>query len=240
VAKSRKRSWLPEEVILALEIYIEHGTYAPTAVVTDLSERLRAWPLERRLAADPSFRNVGSVRSKLQNIRHFDVGGGRPNAGRATERVWQEYGLDAARVQAQAERIRALLDGAPAQEDPMDDEDEEFAAEEGWLIRRVHLARERNETVVRQKKNAFRTQHNRLMCEACGCDPATRYNDPAADSIIECHHKVPLSELQPGTATTQASLTLVCPNCHRLAHARRPSLTWEELVALVNAAPAPA
>jgi predicted HNH restriction endonuclease len=43
-----------------------------------------------------------------------------------------------------------------------------------------------------------------------------------------------VSELEPGRATRLADVRLLCPNCHRLVHSRRPWLTWEELLGRVQ------
>lgn len=237
MAKSRDHAWLPEEVILALEVYLDHEASAPIALRDALSNELREWPLEQHLAEVAKFRNRRSIESKLYNIQWHATDGqrGRPNGGTATRKVWEEYGLDDARVRAAAANVRASLPIVQPQAEPMDDVDEEYIAREGWLIRRVHVTRERDRRAVREKRAAARDRDGRLICEACTLDPATYYGDPAADSIIECHHKVPLSELEPGISTTRTGdLALVCPNCHRLAHARRPSLTWEQLIAAVR------
>jgi 5-methylcytosine-specific restriction protein A len=51
--------------------------------------------------------------------------------------------------------------------------------------------------------------------------------------FIEVHHLRPLHTLKPGTKTKLQDLALVCANCHRMIHARRPWLTLNELKALI-------
>ena len=43
-------------------------------------------------------------------------------------------------------------------------------------------------------------------------------------------------ELLQGERTRVRDLRLVCPNCHRLVHSKRPWLTWSELLARVQPA----
>ncbi|WP_370157507.1 HNH endonuclease [Bradyrhizobium ottawaense] len=47
--------------------------------------------------------------------------------------------------------------------------------------------------------------------------------------FIECHHARPVSNLQPGEKTKLDDLILLCANCHRMVHSRRPWLSLEEL-----------
>ena len=53
----------------------------------------------------------------------------------------------------------------------------------------------------------------------------------------ECHHTVPVSEYGSGARTQLRDLALVCANCHRMLHRRRPWLTIDELLRLREAAP---
>ncbi|MDO6522910.1 HNH endonuclease [Shimia thalassica] len=51
---------------------------------------------------------------------------------------------------------------------------------------------------------------------------------------MECHHTVPVSEMKPGDKTKLSDLALVCANCHRMIHAKRPWLSIQELVGLIK------
>ena len=64
--KSRKQSWTREEVVLALDLFVEQGM-ATRADRDALSVILRALPIEPDLANEPSFRNWQAVRNKLYN-----------------------------------------------------------------------------------------------------------------------------------------------------------------------------
>jgi hypothetical protein len=39
---------------------------------------------------------------------------------------------------------------------------------------------------------------------------------------------------EPGTKTKLSDTRLLCPNCHRLVHSKRPWLSWQELLDLVR------
>jgi len=52
--------------------------------------------------------------------------------------------------------------------------------------------------------------------------------------FMEAHHTRAVHEILPGQTTRLADLALVCANCHRMIHARRPWLTMAELKALAR------
>ncbi|HEX6682983.1 MAG TPA: HNH endonuclease [Candidatus Limnocylindrales bacterium] len=138
----------------------------------------------------------------------------------------------------QAEAIRAAITemvgsggtaSAPADLDLEDD-----GATEGGLLERLHLRRERDRGIRERAVHAFRKRHGRIVCEACGFDFAATYG-PRGEDYIECHHKVPLS--QSGVTITRIrDFALLCSNCHRMIHRRRPWLSFDELVGLITAA----
>jgi 5-methylcytosine-specific restriction protein A len=72
----------------------------------------------------------------------------------------------------------------------------------------------------------------RLQCEGCSFDFAQTYGD-RGQGFMEAHHTRPVHELDPDHVTRLADLALVCANCHRMIHARRPWLTLPELRALL-------
>ena len=78
------------------------------------------------------------------------------------------------------------------------------------------------------KKKAFLKQHGRVFCEACEFDLQGKYGE-RGDGYIECHHMKPIPELKPGEKMTNADLALLCSNCHRMVHRRKPWLTLEKL-----------
>ena len=232
-AKPRTQSWMREEVVLALDLYLNGDGLHDAAARGQLSQLLREWPVERESAlADPTFRNEQSVRNKLYNLQFLETGGaqGREKGGAVTNAVWEEFGGDAETVAAAAAVIRTamqdLQSAAPEPEVPDDD----FAADETGVVLLTHRRRERSRKLVERKKAAVLSQTGTLACEACGFDSEARYG---IQGVIECHHLKPVAELQPGETTKLSELRLVCPNCHRLIHRHRLWLSWSDLLALV-------
>lgn len=102
---------------------------------------------------------------------------------------------------------------------------------EGELIERLHKARERSAAVVRQAKLQA-MERGPLACEVCGFDFEERYGD-LGKGFIEAHHTLPLSELTKATETRVQDLALVCANCHRMLHRKRPWISVDGLKELL-------
>jgi predicted HNH restriction endonuclease len=104
---------------------------------------------------------------------------------------------------------------------------------EGNKKERLHIRRERNRTLVETAKRLFIDKHGRLFCEACGFNAVDAYRLPER-ALIEAHHKVAVSDLTAGSYTRVEDLVMLCPNCHRAVHHRRPWLTVDELISLIR------
>lgn len=101
---------------------------------------------------------------------------------------------------------------------------------EGIMKERLHAKRERNSAVVKLAKEIAKKRDGRLSCACCAFDFGSMYGNYAAD-YIEAHHLTPLSALKEDevTQTKVEDLALVCANCHRMLHRRRPWLGKGEL-----------
>lgn len=117
------------------------------------------------------------------------------------------------------------------QDDYNDGGDIEFPEGKEQEVR--HKKRERNPTLVAKAKAHFKAKSGRLSCMACEFDFAIKYGK-AGDGFIEVRHTIPLSELEPGAKTKLSDLVLVCSNCHRMLHRRRPWLTIKSLRRLIK------
>ena len=109
-----------------------------------------------------------------------------------------------------------------------------FAVDEGDTRIGLHLERERDQAIVKAKKASVLADGNGLPCEACGFDFSKAYGEHGL-RFIECHHLVPLSSLTQVRTTSLQDLALVCANCHRMIHRRKPWLSLDELRAVIAA-----
>jgi predicted HNH restriction endonuclease len=96
------------------------------------------------------------------------------------------------------------------------------------LRTRFHKVRERNTKTVKKKKDDFLKKNGRLYCEVCDFDFEKEYGS-RGDGFIECHHTKFLSDYDEPTKTSITDLVLLCSNCHRIIHRKKPWLSVEEL-----------
>jgi hypothetical protein len=120
-----------------------------------------------------------------------------------------------------------------AQQGATADDLEGAAFPEGRVAYRLHRFRERNKAVIDQAKSLAKKRHGRLLCQVCDFDFEAVYGAVGKD-YIEGHHTRPLSELAGETETLVEEIALVCANCHRMLHRRRPWLTMTKLKNLVE------
>lgn len=99
---------------------------------------------------------------------------------------------------------------------------------EGKLIERIHKTRERNPKVIKLAKQKFKTKHGKLFCQVCKFDFENNYGGIGID-FIEGHHTVAVKEMSPNHKTKPEEIAMLCSNCHRMVHKKRPWLTMEQL-----------
>lgn len=238
---SRTRAWLPDELILALDLYFQRGPNPGAEAAQELSEALRAIPVEPELTANPKFRSPQSVTYKLQNFVAIDPSrstDGFSHGGKRDREVFDQFASDPGELHEVATAIRANL-GSLSSEEAEESEESIEEAEEGQLLTRLHRKRERSAKLRKAKKEAVEKETGRLACEACDLDFNERYGS-RGKGFIECHHIVPLHTLKPKQRTKISDLALLCPNCHRILHMRKPWLTVDEVRDLVKSHEGPA
>ncbi|WED23528.1 HNH endonuclease [Vibrio sp. JC009] len=105
---------------------------------------------------------------------------------------------------------------------------------EGKHKERLHKSRERNSNLIKEVKNDALARDGRLLCQCCGFDFEKQFGD-LGKGFMEAHHTKPVSELMPeGDKTRKEDIALVCSNCHRMLHRRRPWLDMASLKELIK------
>jgi 5-methylcytosine-specific restriction enzyme A len=148
--------------------------------------------------------------------------------GKLEAEVWRGFAEKPSLLADTADAICAVVEKGSPGELQFEDYDETFEAEEGRILARVHLARERNRKLVELKKMAAVNNTGKLICEVCSFDFEAAYGERGA-GFIEVHHLQPVHMLSPGERTKLEDLAMLCSNCHRMIHARKPWLTLEQL-----------
>jgi 5-methylcytosine-specific restriction protein A len=236
--------WEFDELVLSLDLYIsqEHLDADPAWDATDphvlaFSELLQTLGL----GGPGGDRSPRAVVRMLERWRAVDGEWNFAPSPRGAPRetaVWRRFltshmsddglSVDDTELSAAARGIRALSDAGSGSPPAVDGEDE---AVEGRLLFRLHAQRERDPDITRRKKEVELERLGRLACEVCAFDFAATYGQ-LGEGFIECHHRLPLSTS--GERKTRLSdLALVCPNCHRMLHRSRTTLSVEELAALL-------
>jgi predicted HNH restriction endonuclease len=109
-------------------------------------------------------------------------------------------------------------------------DDAEFP--EGKELEIKHITRERNQALIKKAEEKFKNTHGHLFCEICGFNFNKKYGAIGHD-FIEAHHTVPICELKGEVKTNINDIALVCSNCHRMLHRKRPWLEMKHLKNLI-------
>lgn len=114
---------------------------------------------------------------------------------------------------------------------PITEDDEGFP--EGKKKLKIHVCRERNYKVIKEAKSRYKEKNGKLKCEICEFDFEDRYGEIGKD-FIEGHHVIPVSKLKEGDKTKVEDIILVCSNCHKMLHRKRPWLNPDDLGKLIK------
>lgn len=104
---------------------------------------------------------------------------------------------------------------------------------EGKIVERTHKARERNSQVIFRAKERFKKENGRLFCQVCGFDFEKTYGNIGKD-FIEGHHTIAVSEMSTDHITRVEDIAMLCSNCHKMIHKKRPWLTMEDINKLLK------
>lgn len=233
---ARNPPWTYDELILAMDLYQREGLIDDRhPLVVELSEILNALPIHTVRPDAEKFRNANGVAMKLGNFARLDPaypGKGLDAGAHRDEEVWDYFAERPDELIALAARIRQGAVSAEQAFPPAPEEGEDEVIE-GRLLYRRHRTRERNQSLVKRKKDSVLMREGRLPCEVCGFDFADTYGE-LGENFIECHHTIPLSESGEETTTTLNDLAVVCSNCHRMLHRRQPWISVEDLQSVVT------
>jgi 5-methylcytosine-specific restriction protein A len=229
--------WTGDELRLVLELYLRKNK-APlgktSSQVVALAAELNALTSCLQTPKDLRQKTASDVLLKLIDFRNCDSSSAKRRrtastvGGDVNKEIWEEFLGRRDELFAQCRAIRAAV--REVSNDPASpDEAWGFAdAPEGRLLTRLHITRERSAPLVNRKKAFARKKWGKLECEVCGFDFEREYGS-RGDGFIECHHTKPLRSLGDGHRTTTDDLALLCANCHRMIHTKKPWLSIDEL-----------
>lgn len=105
--------------------------------------------------------------------------------------------------------------------DQLPDVDASNRAREGNPRLVSHLKRERNNSIVKKKKQEVLAKTCALRCEVCDFDFRKVYGEYGSE-FCEVHHLLPLHKADGVVETKLSDLAIVCSNCHRIIHRTDP------------------
>ncbi|MDO0823081.1 HNH endonuclease [Desulfosporosinus nitroreducens] len=221
-------------MILALDLYFRSNLSQidkNDEEVIKLSKILNSLHIHSNVPDESLFRNPNGVKMKLANFMRFDKSksAGLARGGKLEELIWNEFAYRSDYLRKVALSIMNNIASIPEFGIP-DEEEEEFS--EGTVLFRRHKIIERNRKVVTEVKAKALAEGN-LRCKVCKFDFFKEYGE-IGYGYIECHHTIPVSEYTNGMKTKAKDLALVCSNCHRMLHRRRPWLTIDNLLNLTG------
>lgn len=97
----------------------------------------------------------------------------------------------------------------------------------------IHIRRERNPKIVKQKKEQVLNKTGKLSCEVCNFDFVSVYGE-LGNGFCEVHHKNPLAKVDKETQTSLEDLAIVCSNCHRMIHRSQPMMDINQLKCILK------
>lgn len=104
---------------------------------------------------------------------------------------------------------------------------------EGRITERLHKTRERDPMLVKLAKERFKQEHGKLFCQVCQTDFEEKYGAVGKD-FIEAHHTIFVTDMKEGHVSQVKDMAMLCSNCHRMVHRKRPWLTMEKLSQLLD------
>lgn len=113
--------------------------------------------------------------------------------------------------------------------------DEAKGLKEGAKKQIIVNAYERNSSARNACINHYRKKNNgRLKCEICGFDFGKVYGDKFVEKI-HIHHLVEISTIgEEYEIDAIKDLIPICPNCHMVAHSRKPAYTPDEIKQMIK------
>jgi hypothetical protein len=217
--------WLPREQGISIK---EKESWDVLSLTRGEPENSRRWigmvrsPLYRLEARD------GRHLDEVLHRRAVELGGSSTLMTKQGQAAPSSTGAESQGT-GQPFQPPAITDGMSSSPDADNEE-----AEEGRRLRREHYRRERKPRLVHRMKQRVLQTTGRLACEACGFDFMEVYGK-LGDGFAECHHRLPLGQLDGERKTRLADLGIVCANCHRILHRSKDGLTIEGLHALLVA-----
>jgi 5-methylcytosine-specific restriction protein A len=232
--------WTRDELLLTLDFYFKNFPRIPernSDLISYLSKTLRKVQKTLNNKIDSSYRNINGVHMKLMNFHHINPdysGKGLKSVSKLDREIFDEFFDKKDELSEISEKIQEIINSSDYDNinNGANDADD-YEGIEGKILTKVHKYRERDSKIVKKKKEQVLKNTGKLECEGCGFNFKVNYGD-RGDGFIECHHTIPVSKIQKNEKTKLVDLVLLCSNCHKMVHRKKPWLGLEELTELIH------
>ena len=129
--------------------------------------------------------------------------------------------------------LKLILEAPDKKFSDLCDEDDESAFPEGRERYSLHRQLERDPKISNLAKRQRLDTTGELRCDICTFSFHEKYGSHGF-GYIEAHHTIPISEIKGEYKTKISDIALVCSNCHRMLHRKRPWLTIYNLKDLLK------
>lgn len=249
----RNPVWTREELVLVLALYykLRGSNYsADHPDVIKMSTILNSLKIHDQENKRENFRNPNGISMRLMNFRSYDStipGVAMKNGGKSAKAIWDEFELNQENLFKEACEILnnhevnneiflgEVLDELISEEKApyyIDDIHNECPFVEGKIKYELHKKIERNPRLIQEIKREAEKK-NQLYCHVFNFDFYKVYGN-LGKGYIECHHSIPISEYVEEQQTKKEDIVLVCANCHRMLHRKRPWIKKDDIKSLIK------
>jgi len=223
-----KEDWRWDELILLFDVFLEDPLLEKKDHIDRLLKDLKLLNLYTSRWKISAERTKDSVMEKLSDCANWELK--KDYNSEQDSMFFGTFKADQVRFKKLANCIRIFLNHNLIFTDALENIHSTF---EGASKEVIHFRRERDQRIIKAKKQRVLLEKNKLECEACLFNFTEKYGD-RGDQFIEVHHTIPLSENDLGQITFIDDLVLLCSNCHRIIHRRRPWISLEDLKKIIS------
>lgn len=237
-SRLKRNNWSRDELILALDLYFNCYPNIPSSdnhkiielceILDQMNSQIQGSKINRRTPA--------SIVMKLSNFLRFDsryIGKGLTKGSKLENLVWEDFSAKQLELNNIASQIKDLIKNSKVFIPTFINEEDDEEFEEGRILTKLHKYRERNQKLIKKKKDKILKETGKLVCEVCNFDFEEKYGELGKD-YIECHHNKPIFSFKENETTKLSDLSILCSNCHRMVHRIRPWKSTEEMKEIIN------
>ncbi len=225
---SKESGWRDEELILLIGYMGKIKDYKNYEQLNDLFGGIKKLNSLFSNEYPSNQRSLEDISNKLCELRKVSMLGNKKNKYQG-QYIVKKCQLDPKRFDDLIFSINLYLN----QSCVISSSFSSFSGAEGAIAEKKHFERERDWKIIKAKKELVLFEKGVLECEACGFNFSKKYGQRGLH-YLEVHHKKPISTYQDEEVTLLEDLCVLCSNCHKMIHRKKPWLSLETLKNIVK------